>query len=91
MRGQNKPRKAHWKKKIPQGERELFEIDQDTIHNILGRESFFLSLFKMHALNVKAGPTELLSGLLQQQDKAFKGSVFLYTQFKDSLSDYDVR
>lgn len=51
MRGQNEPRKAQWTN--PPRERKLFRIDEDTIHNNIGKGNFLLSLFKIHALNVK--------------------------------------
>lgn len=85
MRGQNEPRKAH--RTNPRGERKLFRIDEDTIHNNI-RKRISLSLFKSHAINVKNRTTlHVLSGLLQQQDKDLK--VFLHSiQY---LTDYEVR
>lgn len=71
MRGQNEPRKACWKN--PPGERKLFRVDEDTIHNNIGKGNFVLSLFKTHALNVKP---ELGYMYWVTYFKDFKGSVF---------------
>lgn len=49
-RGRNEPRKAHTN---PPGGRQLFRIGKDTIHTNTGTGTFFLHLFKIHALNVK--------------------------------------
>lgn len=43
MRGQNEPRKAHWTN--PPRERKLFRVDEDTLHNHIAKENFFLSFF----------------------------------------------
>lgn len=89
MRGRNEPRKAHWKN--PPGERKLFRIDEDTIHNNIWKGNFSSSLFKIHALNVKPElPYMYWVAYFSSKIRILK-DLYFNTQFKASLSDYGLR
>ena len=65
MRGRNEPRKARWAN--PPGERKLFRVDEDTIHNNIGKgETFFSppSFIWNPRFKCKNDPTCVLSGWL---------------------------
>lgn len=88
MRGQNEPRQARWKN--PPGERKLFRIDEDTIHNNIGNRKFFLSLFKIHTLNVNPELTYMYWVAYFNKIGILK-DLYFYTDFKATLSDYGLR
>lgn len=74
----------------PQGKGNYSEETKTQFIIILGRETFFLSLFKTHAFNVKPELTYMYWVAYFSSKISILKDQFFYTQFKALLSDYSL-